>query len=256
MARVTILLPCYNVEKFIDICIMSLLAQTYKDISILAYDDCSEDSTLEHLHFWQEHDSRIFIKQPFKENVGYIHLLNRMMLDADSKYICRQDADDWSLPRRIEIQQEFMDGRNDAVLCGTQGKNVWEATNKICIFPWERDYVNPVASYETPVNELIRSEHRIIHGSMCMKTEYLLKSHGYDENLEPLEDWDLTLRLSSFGHLYVLPEVLYIRRLHGSNVARDNANKKRSVDRIVHRHNLVGYEFKSFRSLFVNPDLF
>ena len=256
MARVTVLLPCFNSAKFIDLCIMSLLGQTYKDIVIFAYDDCSEDLTLQHLCFWQECDPRIVIKQPFKKRVGYIRLLNQMLLDTDSEYIARQDSDDWSLPKRVEIQIKFMDSKNDCILCGAQGKNIWEDTNKICIFPWERDYVNTVASYEKLVNELIRAEHRIIHGAMCVRTEYLSKIHGYDENLEPVEDWDLTLRLSSLGNIYVLPEVLYVRRLHACNVANNNTNKKIAVDTIMRRHNLVNYELKSFRCLFKDPEFF
>jgi len=256
MARVTVFLPCYNCEKFIDICLMSLLAQTYKDMVIFAYDDFSNDSTLEHLYFWQEYDKRIVVKRPFQEQVGYIRLLNQMLLDTDSEYVCRQDSDDWSLPRRIEIQQTFMDNRNDCVLCGTKGKNIWEDTNKICVFPWERDYVNKIASYERPINEFIRSEHRIIHGSMCIKTEYLLNIGGYDDDLEPVEDWDLSLRISALGNIYVLPEVLYIRRLHGRNTAKNHPKKKLAVDKIVQRHGLINYQFKSFRSSFTNPELF
>lgn len=58
---------------------MSLLAQTYKDMVIFAYDDFSNDSTLEHLFFWQEYDRRIVVKRPFQERVGYIRLLNQML---------------------------------------------------------------------------------------------------------------------------------------------------------------------------------
>ena len=174
MTKVTIFLPCYNVEKFIDICLMSLVAQTYKDIVIFAYDDFSDDSTLEHLDFWQHCDPRIIVTRPFEERVGYSHLLNQMLLATDSDYICRQDADDWSLPQRIERQLKFMNRQENCVLCGTQGKNLWEDKSKLFVFSWEKNYVNNIASYEIPVNKLIRSQHRIIHGSMCIRTQYVL----------------------------------------------------------------------------------
>jgi len=250
MTEVTIFLPCYNSEKFIDTCMISLLAQTHKDMIILAYDDFSTDSTLEHLLFWQQYDSRIIVKQPFQQQVGYIKLLNKMLTETDSKYICRQDSDDWSLPQRIEIQLKFMNEHNDCILLGTQGKNIWNSTSKLFIFPWERDYVNNIASYTQPVNEFIRSQHRIIHGSMCIKTEFLLKVGGYDVDLAPVEDWDLSLKLSSFGNIYILPEVLYIRRLHDDNTTKNHPNRKLALDTIVERYNLEGYQFKNFRSTF------
>lgn len=204
MPKLTVFLPCYNAEQFIDVCILSLISQTSRDFIVFAYDDNSTDSTYEHLLFWQEVDSIIQPKRPFEQRHGYIKLLNKMLFDADTEYVFRQDADDWSLPSRFTKQLDI-ECKNDCVLCGSQGKNLWHEKSKIITYPWEEIYVNPIASYEQPVNHLLQIQHRLIHGSMCMKLDTLHKLGGYDESLIPVEDWDLSLRAAHLGNVYVIP---------------------------------------------------
>jgi len=248
MATVAIFLPCYNAAEFIDICILSLIAQSYCDFVVLAYDDNSEDMTYERLKFWSSIDKRILVRQPWNTRVGYVHLLNRMLLDIDSKYIFRQDADDWSLPSRLSVQLNFMEADLNCVLCGTQGMNILHEENLLFTYPWEKRHVNNVASYTQPVNTLLQSHHRVIHGSMCIRTERLRELDGYDADMVPVEDWDLCLRASSLGTIYVIPEILYIRRLHNHNTAKGHPNKELAIRRIIERHSLSDYQFISFRS--------
>lgn len=250
MAQVAFFLPCYNVARFIDECILSLLAQTYKDFIVLAYDDNSEDTTYEHLLFWQETDSRIIVDKPFDSHKGYVPLLDKMLLNVDVKYIFRQDADDISLPKRLEIQLNFMENKQDCILCGTQGKNILDKDGKIFLYPWEDIYVNPIASYETSVNSFLRTHHRIIDGSMCIRSDIMHSLNGYDETLIPIEDWDLTLRASNLGNIYIVPHILYLRRLHLEQTARNHPNKKTAINNIVQNHQLTEYQFKSFRNEF------
>ena len=72
--KVSILIPCYNVEKYLHQCIDSILAQTLKDIEIICINDGSTDNTLAILQSYAKRDDRIKIID--KINSGYGHSMN------------------------------------------------------------------------------------------------------------------------------------------------------------------------------------
>ena len=63
MKKVSIIVPCYNVEKYIERCLNSLINQEYSNIEILCIDDGSKDNTKKIIKNFLEKDSRIFIKK-------------------------------------------------------------------------------------------------------------------------------------------------------------------------------------------------
>ena len=71
MSRVTVLVAAYNAEKYLEVCLDSLAAQTLKDIQIVCIDDASTDSTLQILQRYAAKDSRIQILQR-SENAGQL----------------------------------------------------------------------------------------------------------------------------------------------------------------------------------------
>jgi len=79
---------------------------------------------------------------------------------------------------------------------------------------------------------------------------------GYNAELAPVEDWDLSLKLSMIGSIYILPEILYVRRLHNNNTAKDHPNKNKAIEEIVKNYKLTNYQFKSFRSDFKETDIY
>lgn len=91
---VTIALPIYNVEKYLDRCIKSLVNQTYKDIEIILVDDRSPDGSAQICDTWAKRDKRIkVIHKDINEGQGIAR--NDAMRISTGKYICFIDSDDY-----------------------------------------------------------------------------------------------------------------------------------------------------------------
>jgi len=114
--KVTVLMPVYNGEKYLNEAIDSILGQTFKDFKFLIINDGSTDGTADILKSYK--DSRIKVTNNEK-NIGLTKSLNKGLKMAKSEYIARMDADDISLPTRLQKQVEFMDSHPKVGVCGT-----------------------------------------------------------------------------------------------------------------------------------------
>ena len=89
---VTVIVPAYNVEKYIDRCIASIINQTYKDIEIILIDDGSTDNTKSIIEKWVNKDNRIHL---YSISNGGVSVARRLGLEkATGRYVCFVDADD------------------------------------------------------------------------------------------------------------------------------------------------------------------
>ncbi len=90
---VSVLMPCYNVEKYVEESMNSILSQTYTNLQIVAINDCSKDRTGEILHRMARQDSRIVVVDN-EENLKLIKTLNNGIALCRGEYIAGMDADD------------------------------------------------------------------------------------------------------------------------------------------------------------------
>ena len=90
---VSIIIPCYNVEQYLDRCITSVITQTLKEIEIILVDDNSPDRVPEMCDEWAKKDQRI--KVIHKKNEGLGMACNSGLAIATGKYIAFLDSDDW-----------------------------------------------------------------------------------------------------------------------------------------------------------------
>ena len=120
--KVTVLMPVYNCEKYLRESIESILNQTFKDFEFLIINDGSSDKSAEIVESYN--DNRINFVQNEK-NIGLAASLNRGLDIAKGEYIARMDADDISLPERLEKQVRFMETNPQIGICGQLDKNLW-----------------------------------------------------------------------------------------------------------------------------------
>ena len=93
MVKVSILVPCYNVEKYLKQCLDSIVNQTLKDIEIICINDGSKDSTLEILREYENNDSRV--KVISKKNSGYGASMNIGLETAKGEFVGIVESDDY-----------------------------------------------------------------------------------------------------------------------------------------------------------------
>ena len=91
--KVSIVVPIYNVENYLDKCINSIVNQTYSDLEIILVDDGSKDGSPVICDDWKEKDSRVIVIH--KENGGLSSARNAGLDVATGEYIMFEDSDDW-----------------------------------------------------------------------------------------------------------------------------------------------------------------
>ncbi|MCB8889542.1 glycosyltransferase family 2 protein [Vreelandella malpeensis] len=105
--KVSIIMPIYNAEEYIDVAIRGLLEQTWQNIEIIAVDDRSTDNTFEKLKEWSEKDNRVIPILQEKNGGAYV-ARNSGLKIASGDYITTHDSDDWSHPQKIEVQVKYL----------------------------------------------------------------------------------------------------------------------------------------------------
>ncbi|EPC1024789.1 glycosyltransferase family 2 protein [Enterobacter hormaechei] len=187
---VTILLPVYNAERYIDECISSIRTQTYHSLEIIIINDGSTDNSEKIILKHVEQDSRIkYIKQ---ENSGLISTLNIGLKLATGKYIARMDADDICLPVRIEVQVKHMEKTN-ADVCGGNYYEIDERGH------FERERYVPIDDSVLFSALILRVP--FAHPTVMFRSDFLIKNNITYSKSRKLyaEDLDLWYRLHRLG---------------------------------------------------------
>ena len=211
-ALVSVLLSTYNSEESIGESIDSLLSQTYKNLEILISDDGSTDSTKEICKKFQLKDERVLFSSN-KKNVGLTKSLNNLAQKASGSLIARHDADDISLPYRIEEQIEFMKKKKlDAVTT----RSLIKQNNK----------KRPGISFYIPDKLLINRKNPFIHGTLIIKKNVFQEIGYYDERFYYAQDYKLFYDLLNKGYkVKTLNKALYILNTE-NNISSENLERQ------------------------------
>ena len=114
--KVSIIVPVYNVEKYLEKCLKSLISQSYKNIEIILIDDGSKDNSGRICDEYKRKDSRI--KVIHKENAGVSEARNSGIQKSTGKYLCFVDADDFVMDNYVEyMHQLIVKDSSDIAIC-------------------------------------------------------------------------------------------------------------------------------------------
>ncbi len=113
---ITVVIPIYNVEKYLERCIKSIIKQTYKNIEILLVNDGSPDNSKKIMEEYKKKDKRI--KCIYKENGGLSDTRNYSLNIANGKYICFIDGDDYIENTFVEkLYNKIIEDKSDLAWC-------------------------------------------------------------------------------------------------------------------------------------------
>lgn len=124
---ISVIVPIYNVEKYLDRCVESIVNQTYMNLEIILVDDGSPDNCPKMCDEWAQKDTRI--KVIHKENGGLSDARNAGLRIATGEYISFVDSDDWLEISTFEIALEKI-LVNNCDICSFGVKMVWDNGNK------------------------------------------------------------------------------------------------------------------------------
>ena len=222
--KVTVLMSVYNGGKYLREAIESILNQTFKDFEFLIINDGSTDRTAEILQSYD--DPRIKIINNEK-NIGLTKSLNKGLKMARGEYIARMDADDISMPERLEKELTTI----------TNDKEIGMVTSwidEISQIVTHSDYSTRVRTTNFPeeIFYTLLFHNCIAHSTVLFNKELVLSLGGYDESYEQSQDYDLWIKLSRVSKIVKLREVLVRRRSHENTISRTNIQQKVNADKI------------------------
>lgn len=220
MPKVTVLMPVFNGEAYLRDAIESILGQTFDDYEFLIIDDGSTDSSPDIVKSFS--DPRIRFER-YDDHCGTVHALNNGIRLSRGKYIARMDADDISLPHRLENQVRFMDAHPDTGICGSGIRIIKKGKLK------NRRY-QPEFDQELKITLLFNT--CFFHPTVIMKKaaiEHLL----YPKNFVYTQDYNFWTRLAPETRFANLPEILVYFREHARQISQKKADLQKSNARRI-----------------------
>lgn len=224
---VSILIPVFNAEKYLNSAIESVSAQSYRDLEIIVVNDGSTDGSATILRDLAAKDSRIvIISQP---NGGISSALNRGIAAASGSYIARMDADDLMSPNRIATQVQFLEANPDLGFCSSSITLIDEAGvafDTYCPEPVTR------SSLERKIK--LREVITYTHPTVTFRTAVGRSLGGYQSQFEPCEDMEFFGRFITSGAPgLVIPEILLNYRVHSGSISGTKAARQIEMTELV-----------------------
>ncbi|MGN8842513.1 glycosyltransferase [Niallia sp. HCP3S3_B10] len=201
--NVTIIMPVYNEVEYLQAAIDSILNQTYKQFEFIIIDD---GSSLVETRKILESQTDERIKIYYKKHEGITRALNLGLGVATGKYIFRQDADDISMPFRIEKTLEIFEANpNLNIVC------------TISNFINENGEIVGESQYYNNITNIIKEINPIIHGSVAFHYKLITEVGLYDEQFPICQSYEYWLRISQSYDIYMIPIVLYQFRRYSNS---------------------------------------
>lgn len=191
MPAVSIIIPVYNTEKYLQRCLDSVLNQTFSDLEIICVNDGSTDNSLNLLQNYAQHDKRIKIVT--QTNQGLSQARNNGMLQASGKYFCFLDSDDFLDDNFIEcLYKKAEKEKADVVMTGTRHISKTKIT---------MDYL-----FEGVLSSFCDRVKSLPHGGACNKLysrDFLNKYHLTFPAGLYFEDNPFTIQVCYFANKFV-----------------------------------------------------
>jgi len=184
---VSIIIPLYNVEKFILETLSSIRNQSYTNFEVILYDDASTDNTFIIVHAFCKDDVRFKIYRN-EQNLQIAKTLNNCLKRAKGNFIARCDGDDIMHKDRLKIQLDYLKRHKEIGLIGNSYLIINENSEVIgkSVFPSGFKLLKKLSKYKPPVSHI-----------------WMARSAVYDTvgkyRLSSVEDYDFLLRCIKNG---------------------------------------------------------
>ena len=211
LPKVTVIIPCYNREKFIGETLNSALYQSYPNIEIIAVDDGSTDSTRKILENYEK--TITLLEHPGRANRGQSAAINLAMRSSESDYVAILDSDDVWEPQKIEKQVAFLEKNYDIGYVYANGYAIDEK-GKILYKLFFTDHI-PTGD---PARVLL--ECPIGTPSAYLVRRNIFEKAGYfDESLRSAQDHDMAIRLAEIAKIGYIDQILWRKREHAESLS-------------------------------------
>ncbi len=232
---ISIIIPTYNVSRFIDQTLESIFDQDVTGYEIIVVDDGSTDSTQSVLETYKER-----ISYYCQENRGPAAARNVGIKMAKGKYIAFQDGDDLWPKNKLRLQLELMESHPDVgLLSGDMQRFSGERVNVSSMFKkygFDRNFFGDDFYVMDAYRKIYIHGNYIPTGSVILRRNCLEKVGDFDEGFRHSEDLDLWLRISMQYRLAYSNEIWLLRRDHEINLTTDTESMNMSLNKVLEKH--------------------
>lgn len=243
---VSIIIPVYNCEKYLEECISSVIGQNYKNLEIIIVDDGSTDRSRKIEKKFQNIDKRV--KVIFQENLGVAAARNKGVLNSHGQYVFYLDADDsldfTCIDQLVKVEKRK---NSDIVIAG---RKELKKNNNI-----DRSHKCKVKSYSKfKAEKLFLNFHKVsgyVTGKLFKRSK--LKGIRFDEKLSYGEDGLYFFKvLSKSSEISILSQDVYFYRIRKNSLSKRGENYNvRNLDMFTQVNKIENIVLPSLKKYFV-----
>lgn len=243
---VSVVIPCYNHEDFVQDSIQSVIDQTYDNIELIIIDDGSKDNSVIKIQEMIELCEKRFNRFEFRSraNIGLSATFNEGLEWCNGEYFTANASDDILLPKKIELQVEFLE-KSKGVVAVFGGFILIDSTGKELS---KNRGTNSFYSFK----DIILLDSKLSTPTQMVRTASIKEVGGYNPDTE-IEDWYMWLKLSLIGNLYAMEEIVSLYRVHDNNTSAQSTNMHNARIRILDDYKDSKYYKKAIkRTMWLN----
>lgn len=203
-------MPVYNGAVFLASAIDSILNQSFSEFELIIINDGSTDESEKIILSYSDHRI-VYIRN--EKNLGLVNSLNKCIKICKGEFIARMDADDISLPDRLQTQVNFLRSNQHFAMVASVVQPVDAKNNYLGLWSTDSSTIN-----EGDIRSMLSKTNCIAHPSVMMRAD-VAKRLLYRAGAKASEDYDLWLRMLARGlRIAKIKEPLLLYRMHQSSV--------------------------------------
>ena len=209
--KISTIVNCHNGEKYLDICISSILNQKYKNLEIIFFDNYSSDNSKKIINKYEDNRIKYFYSN---EKLSLYKARNEAIKKSSGELIAFLDVDDWWDENYLSSKKKFLNDENidyfySNVFLYHENKNKFIKYNKFDL-PEGKIFNNLAKKYF------------IIISGLIVKKKILEKENYFNEEYNIIGDYDLIMRISKYANAKSFNEPLIFYRVHNNNFSKLN----------------------------------
>jgi len=223
--EISIVMPVFNAERFLEETIKSLLSQTFKDFELIIVNDGSTDSSLEIAKSFDDNRIRILVND---QNRGIVYSRNRGCRIMRGRYYAPFDADDIAHPEKFAKQHAFLEQNPQIALTGCRVKKINEE-GKPTGKPWR------LSAKPEQIPAIMLFRNYFVHSSLLLRREAIPQDF-YKIGYDVVEDYMMCAEIAFKHPVTIFPEYLLKYRISPQSAMHSNDERLSTYFEKIYRY--------------------
>lgn len=211
---VSICIPTYNSERYLDKMLQSIVSQTYKNLEVIISDNHSTDNTYGILKTYSlKYNWHI---NQNEKNIGALENMNKLLKSANGEYVALYHADDLYDPEIVAKSVEVLNNKQEVSMVSTMGYSIDASDNILSQFKLPKSFTEGTSiTFQEVFHEILSQRpFFIITPSVMTRSSYYKLNHKLNSKYNSAADYGLWFEILQEGNLYIHSDALIRYRTH------------------------------------------